>query len=46
MIKLIDRITGDDKFVAESRLKEYLAAGYELADKGEEPADKKKPRKK
>lgn len=48
MIRLIDKFTGDDKWVADSRLNEYLAAGYKLADKGPEPepTEKKKTRKK
>lgn len=31
MIKLINRITGGDMWVAEERLDKYLAAGHKLA---------------
>ena len=40
MIKLINRHTGGDMWVHESRLDEYLAAGHKLAAK---PQPEKKP---
>lgn len=40
MVKLINKITGGDMYVHESRLEEYLAAGHKLAAP---PALEKKP---
>lgn len=33
MIKLINRVTGTEMWVADDRLDEYLAKGHKLADK-------------
>ena len=42
MIKLINRITGTEMWVADNRLDKYLAAGHKLAaDIPEKPAKKK-----
>lgn len=38
MIRLINRITGGDMWVHESRLDEYLEAGHSLASAPEKPA--------
>ena len=38
MIRLINRITGGDMWVHESRLDEYLEAGHRLASPPEKPA--------
>lgn len=49
MIKLINKLTGTEMWVADNRLEEYLAAGHKLAVKpAEKPAKKpvKKPSKK
>ena len=40
MVKLINKITGGDMYVHESRLEEYLAAGHKLAAP---PTPEKKP---
>lgn len=54
MIRLINRNTGGDMWVSESRLSEYLAAGHSLAasqdisdavEPAEKPAPKRKARK-
>ena len=51
MIKLINRITGGDMWVAEERLDKYLAAGHKLAAVLPEPepsveTEPKKPARK
>ena len=51
MIKLINKVTGTEMFVAEYRVEEYLAAGHKLAAKAapvptEEPKPKKTVKKK
>lgn len=40
MVKLINRILGNEMWVHESRVEEYLAKGHKLAE-----APKKKPKK-
>lgn len=42
MIKLTNRFTGSDMWVADSRLEEYLAAGHVPADKADAPQDTEK----
>lgn len=44
MIKLINKITGGETWVADNRVDEYLAAGHKLAAEAEKP--KKTPVKK
>jgi len=44
MIRLVNRQTGGDMWVHESRLDEYLAAGHRLA--AYTPPENKPPRKK
>lgn len=40
MVKLINRLTGTEMWVAEARLDEYLAAGHKLAARpSEKPAE-------
>jgi hypothetical protein len=47
MIKMIDRFTGVDMWVADERVEEYKAAGHKLAADPEKPAEKpKRTRKK
>ena len=41
MIKLINRITGTEMWVADNRLDKYLAAGHKLAAEPVKPAKKK-----
>ena len=43
MIKMIDRFTGVDMWVAEEKVEKYKEAGHKLASEPEEP---KKPTKK
>ena len=43
MIKLINRLTGTEMWVADDRLNEYLAAGHKLAVKPAEKPEVKKP---
>lgn len=38
MIKMINKITGTDMYVDESRLTEYLMAGHKVAEKIKDPA--------
>lgn len=40
MIRLINKITGGDMWVHESRLDEYLEAGHQLASPPEKPTPK------
>lgn len=41
MIKLINRVTGTEMWVADNRVEKYLAAGHKLAaEKAEKPAEK------
>ena len=42
MIKLINKLSGGDMYVHESRLEEYLKAGHQLA---QPPAPKRTPAK-
>ena len=44
MIRLVNRITGGEMWVHESRLEEYMAAGHKLA--APPPAPEKQPAKK
>lgn len=48
MVKMIDRLTGTDMWVAESRVDEYLAAGHKLAvrESDGKPKDSEKPKTK
>jgi hypothetical protein len=49
MIKMVNRITGTEMWVADNRVGEYMAAGHKLAvEPAEKPAKKpvKKPSKK
>ena len=48
MIRLINRDTGGDTWVHESRLEEYLALGHRLPEQPEAPAPKpaRKPKAK
>ena len=41
MIKLINKITGTEMWVADDRVDKYLAAGHKLAVKPVKPARKK-----
>ena len=46
MIKLINKVTGTEMFVAESRVEEYLAAGHKLAaEPAPVPKEEPKPKK-
>lgn len=38
MIKMINKITGSEMYVEESRLTEYLMAGHKVAEKIKDPA--------
>ena len=44
MIKMINRTTGTEMWVHETRLDEYLEAGHKLAPPPEPPKPVKKPR--
>lgn len=44
MVKFINRLTGNEMWVAEERVDEYKAAGHRLAA-GEKPKPKKKATK-
>lgn len=46
MIRLVNRLTGGDMWVHESRLEEYLAAGHKLAAPPPPPEKKAAPAKK
>ncbi len=47
MIKMIDRFTGVEMWVADERVEEYKAAGHKLAADHEKPTEKpKRTRKK
>lgn len=46
MVKLVNRLTGGETWVHESRLEEYLAAGHKLAAPPPPPEKKTAPRKK
>lgn len=45
MIKFINRLTGNEMWVAEDRAEEYKAAGHKLAASDVEPAKPKKQTK-
>lgn len=49
MIKMIDRYTGVDMWVADNRVEEYKAAGYSLAannpETTAEPVKEEKPKR-
>lgn len=45
MIRLVNKVTGTDMFVAENRVDKYLAAGHKLAAKPV-TAPKEEPKKK
>lgn len=46
MIKLINRVTGTEMWVADDRLKKYLAAGHKPAGEAEtEPTKEERPKK-
>ena len=42
MVKMINRVTGTEMWIAEERKEEYLAAGHKLAA---EPAPTEEPKK-
>ena len=44
MVRLINRDTGGDTWVHESRLEEYLAAGHKLPSPPETPKTPRKPK--
>lgn len=48
MVRMINKLTGSDMYVAEDRVKEYTAAGHKLAAAaaGKEPAKKTAKKKK
>ena len=43
MVKMINKRFGNDMWVEESRVDEYLAAGHRLAKEPEKPTAAKKP---
>lgn len=45
MIKFINRVTGTEMWVADSRVEEYLAAGHKLAAAPSEKPTEPKPKK-
>lgn len=46
MVKFINRITGNEMWVADERAEEYKAAGHKLAGSAAPKAPAKKPEKK
>ena len=46
MVKFINRLTGNEMWVAEDRVEEYKAAGHRLAAPPKSPAAKKPAAKK
>lgn len=46
MIKLIDRVTGVEIFVADSKVEDYLAAGHKLAADAQPQEEAKTPKRK
>lgn len=46
MIRMIDKLSGTEIFVAENRVEEYLAAGHKLAVEPPEKPKRKQPAKK
>ncbi len=45
MIKFINKVTGTEMWVADSRVEEYLAAGHELAAVPSEKPTESKPKR-
>lgn len=45
MIKFINRVTGTEMWVADSRVEEYLAAGHKLAAAPSEKPTEPKPKR-
>lgn len=46
MIRLIDRVTGVEIFVHDSKVEEYLAAGHKLAANAQPKEETKAPKRK